>query len=87
MDSRSTETPDPRSRLHRACIHVGWWGLFVVVASVLWANSTSLIHGKWWAGVAVAAVTTVLAFLNIGLFWAIHKTPPGQRISTWLGDR
>lgn len=74
---------DPRSRLHRACIHVGWTAFIVACVVSLWYT---LFHGGTKSpisSVILGVIGSVFSVINGGYWWMIHSKPPGQKLDAF----
>lgn len=83
MMQAESENHDPRSRFHRACIHVGWAGL-IVTGTVLVLMSKSEARPNWFN--TVDAITSILSIVvGLGFCWILHSRPPGQKVDFLCG--
>jgi len=83
MSTMDTDTPDPRSRFHRACIHIGWFALLCACFGLV-LSTKSAHRGNWL--VAVDTITSLTSLVvAFGICWLIHAKPPGQKLDFICG--
>lgn len=74
--------PDHRSRFHRACIHVGWWGLVAFGIFGVW--SLRMGGSPHWLRTIDAVTSSLTILVGLGLCWAVHIQPPGHKLDFFL---
>lgn len=77
--------PDPRSRIHRACIHLLWGTLLLASLGFVWWMYSD--KGDSAIGLVESITTSLGIILAVSVAWMVHAAPSGRKMDVLDPDR